>query len=364
MKNAKESGEHHGYYYNISDALLITILGTFCGLRDLKRIHQWATNTENRAFLRENFSVHYIPCYSWFTQLLGMIKPEPLRKQFAAWVQLILPDTLEGMTVSIDGKTICSTERMENFTSPLHIVSAHVSELGITFGQQAVGGKSNEIPTARELIRSLQISGCMVVADAMHCQKETAKTIIVAEADYLLSAKDNQPTLKNGIKDYVEDQALRTGMDTASKTEKNRERIEKRTAFVTQDISWLTNKKDWESIACIGAISTQFTTKNGTSNAWHYYISSRPLTALELLKYARAEWSVEAMHWLLDVNFGEDACKVRDENVQQLLNSLRKTVLNSLSVYKTEANLKTPISQLLFDNLLDRRNLLKIVRCK
>jgi len=66
----------------------------------------------------------------------------------------------------------------------------------------------------------------------------------------------------------------------------------------------------------------------------------------------------------IDVNFGEDACRVRDENVQQTLNGLRKTVNNSLNAYKANANLKTPISQLLFDNLLDRRNILKAVRSK
>ena len=139
----------------------------------------------------------------------------------------------------------------------------------------------------------LDISGCMIVADAMHCQKETAKIIVAGKAEYLLSVKDNQPTLKKDIEDYVQDDKLRATMGVATKTEKNRDRIERRTAFVTDDISWLFGKNEWADLVCIGAINTVFESKNGTSSEWHYYISNRTLTADELLFHARMEWSVE-----------------------------------------------------------------------
>jgi len=118
----------------------------------------------------------------------------------------------------------------------------------------------------------------MVVADALHCQKETAK------ADYLLNVKDNQETLKKDIEDYVQDYELRQTMDTFSTFEKNSGRIEKRTAFSTCGIDWLYGRKEWEGLVCIGAVNTRFTTKNGTTNEWHYYISSR--TAQQLLNHA------------------------------------------------------------------------------
>lgn len=75
-----------------------------------------------------------------------------------------------GTTLSFDSKTVCSTATMKAYKNPLHIVSAQIAQFGITLGQQAVDGKSNEIPTVRELIKLLEISGCMIVADAMHCQ--------------------------------------------------------------------------------------------------------------------------------------------------------------------------------------------------
>jgi predicted transposase YbfD/YdcC len=273
----------------------------------------------------------------------------------------MLPETLEGYTISFDGKTVRSTGKMAKYENPLHIVSAHIAELGITFGQETVYDKSNEIPAVRELIKMLDLKGCMVVADALNCQKDTATEIISAKADYLLNVKDNHENLKMDIEDYVQDTGLKKTMDMKTECEKNRGRIERRTAYVTDDIDWLFGKEEWLNLACIGAINTQFTTSKGTSNEWHYYISSRKLTASELLKHARLQWSVESMHWLLDVHFGEDFCRIEDKNIQQNLNMVRKIVLNSLKVYKNENNLKRPLSNIMLDCLIDPSSLLSVL---
>jgi predicted transposase YbfD/YdcC len=353
LRSVELKEDHKGYYYNVTDILLITLLGIFCGLRDLKRIHQWAESPRNAEFLSEEFGIHYIPCYSWFTVLLGMIKPESLDKEFRRWVRSILPEKLAGMTAALDGKTVCSTEKMKGKMSPLHIVSIHVSELGIVLGQAATEAKSNEIPTAQELLKTLELQGLLVVADALNCQKETAEIIVSSGGDYLLSVKGNQKSLETDIAEYVQDDDLRGAMDTAHTRDVRGDRVELRTAFTTTEVDWIPGIKSWENLTCIGAVHTEFSTQNGNSDEWHYYISSRPLTAAELLKHARAEWGIETMHWHLDVNFGEDGCKIRDDDVQKNLNVLRKIVLNCMNSYKSDNNLSTPVSELLFSNLLD-----------
>lgn len=204
----------------------------------------------------------------------------------------ILPKDLDGPTLSLDGKTIRSTGRMDSYESPLHIVSAQISELRITFAQKSVDGKSNEIPAVQELIEQMGINGCIVVADALNCQKKTAKAVIAGTADYLLCAKDNQEPLKKEIEDYVQDEALQKAMETETRTEKNRGRIEKRTAFVTSDIDWMPDKKEWKGLKSIGAVHTEFEWNDEKTSEWHYYISSRSLTTGELLHHARMEWSV------------------------------------------------------------------------
>ncbi|MDR2570945.1 MAG: ISAs1 family transposase [Oscillospiraceae bacterium] len=345
--------EHNGYFCSVKETLTIVILGSFCGLQNVKRIHQWAVNARVQEFLISSFGITAIPCYFWMLSLLKIIKPKSFNRCFINWVESLVPTGLEGYTVSFDGKTVCSTAKMEKYENPLHIVNAYIAELGITFGQQAVYEKSNEIPAVRELIGLLNLKGCMVVADALNCQKETAKAIIDAKADYLLNVKDNHSDLKEDIESYVQDDDLRKTMDTASTLEKSRDRIEKRTAFSTDDIRWLYGKNEWENLTCIGAIHTQFTTSKGTSDEWHYYISSRKLTADELLNHARLEWRVESMHWLLDVHFREDFCRVEDKSTQQNLNIIRKLVLNCIKIYKDKSGVKHPLSKIMFDCLLE-----------
>jgi predicted transposase YbfD/YdcC len=353
--------EHNGYFCSVGEALTIVILGSICGLRNTNQIHQWASSRHVSEFLSKYFQIKVIPCYYWLLCLLKLIKPESLNQCFINWAQRFMPEKAKDLTISFDGKTIRSTGKMEKYSSPLHIVSAQLAELGLTIGQQTVDGKSNEIPAMRELLDLLKINGFLVVADALHCQKETAKAIIGKKADYLLNVKDNQLTLKQDIKDFVQDDGLRKMMDTFTTCEKNSGRVERRTAYTSCDTGWLPDKEEWAGLNCIGAVNTQFTTKKGTSDEWHYFISSRKLTAEELLKRARLEWSVETMHWLLDVHFHEDFCRVEDKNVQQNLNMVRKIALNSIKDYKEKTGSKHAISKIMLGCLIDCENIVSLL---
>jgi predicted transposase YbfD/YdcC len=353
--------EHKGYFFSVGEALTVVILGSLCGLKNVSQISQWAVDERVREFLAKHFAIAKVPCYYWLLCLLKMIKPSSLNKCMVNWVQSFLPDGVRGYTLSFDGKTIRSTGKMDKYEKPMHIVSAHIAELGITLASHKVDDKTNEIPAVRELLEMLNVEGCIIVADAMHCQKETAAAIVEKKADYLLSAKDNQPNLKQDIEDYIQDRELRKTMDTAETREPNSGRIELRRAFVCNDIEWLHDKKDWKGLACIGAINRQTTYKGQTTNEWHYYISSRKLTAKELLNHVRLEWSVESMHWLLDVHFHEDFCRIEDENTQQLLNTVRKIALNCVKTYKQNTGSKLPLSKIMFGCLLNCEKLADVL---
>ena len=364
FEEVETTATHKGYIYKVGDAITIVIVGTFCGFRNVNQIHQLAAHEKTREFLREKIGIEKVPCYWWLLCLLKILDPKSMSEHFTKWVMSYLPESLKGKTVSFDGKTIRSTDSMESYDNPLHIVSAQIAELGLTLGQEAVESKSNEIPATQRLIKMLKLKDCIVVADALNCQTETAKAIVEKEADYLLSVKDNQANLKKDIEDFIQDKDLRKTMSTAETHEKSRGRIEKRTAFVTSDTDWLLGKENWSKLTSIGAINTRFTTKSGESNEWHYYISSKKLTAEELLKHARAEWSVESMHWLLDVHFDEDFCRVEDENIQQILNIIRKIVINSLRLFKTASKSKKSFSNLMIDCLLDHSFILHILKAQ
>lgn len=201
----------------------------------------------------------------------------------------------------------------------------------------------------------------MVVADALNCQKDTAKTIIEQEADYLLCVKDNHPNLKKDMEAYIQDDILRNKMKTSYTREKNYGRIETRTAYLTDDIDWIEQKDEWKNMCCIGAIHTEFQTKKGTSSEWHYYICSCMLTAEDLLHHARMEWSVESMHWLLDVHFEEDWCLIEDKTVQQHLNIFRKAAINIINLFKSRTEIKRPISNIMLDCLIEPFDILRVI---
>jgi predicted transposase YbfD/YdcC len=218
------------------------------------------------------------------------------------------------------------------YESPLHIASAFVVENGITIGQLAVDSKSNEIPAVRELIRILDVEGATIVADALNCQEATVNEILNAKADYVLSVKRNQQNLYEDIAEMIKFKQTdpceqRTApLEKAVKTEKGHGRIDKRSALVTGEVEWIKKRSKFNGIKTIGAIMTKSETR--------YYISSRVLSAAQLLDITRQEWAVESMHWQLDVIFGEDVTTLHKRNTQITMNILRKAVLNVLKVYR------------------------------
>ena len=140
--------EYDGYFYSVGQAIVIVILGLMSGLKNLRQIHDWATNDTVRTFLAKEMGITKIPCYYWLTVLVQIIEPESLNKCFEQWVRSIIP--LEDMTIAVDGKVIRSMSKKKN---PLNIISAQIAEYGLTLAQTALADKSNEIPAVQELLR-------------------------------------------------------------------------------------------------------------------------------------------------------------------------------------------------------------------
>lgn len=150
-------------------------------------------------------------------------------------------------------------------------------------------------------------------------------------------------------------------MESISKTEKNYGRIETRTAYVSSEIEWLEQRREWKNLCCIGAVHTEFETKKEKSNEWHYYISSRPMSPEQLLHHARMEWSVESMHWLLDVHFEEDWCRIESKAVQQCLNMFRKAAISLIRLFKSKIKSNKAISKIMLDCLIDSSSILRVI---
>lgn len=359
--------KYKGYWFKIYDCLVILVCGCLCGLGNLKQIHRYAKNRVTKQMLRQVFNIYKIPCYSQFTNIMNIIDTNQLEEAFRAWTQWIAYD-LQGKTISFDGKTIKTTCSIKKYEQPVHIISAHISELGITIGQLSVKSKSNEIPAVQDLIKALNLKGCIVVADALNTQKQTVSEIVEKEADYVLPVKENQGNLykeitemyKYVINDKVEQN--QKNYDYIKKVENNHGRQEIRESYVITEIDWLQEKSKWKKLNCIGLIKNTFIENKETKTQMRYYISSKKLTAEEQIYYTRNEWKVESMHWLLDVNLKEDATKLSTEEAQKNLNILRKIALNSIKTYKKNNHIKDSISGIMQDCLMDPELLIKVLR--
>lgn len=258
------------------------------------------------------------------------------------WAEEQLPENRKEVTVSLDGKTVRSTGKMDSYESPLHVVSAQLCELGITFGSKSVEVKSNEIPAVQELLRELEISGCMVVADALQCQKRRQKQLLMEKETICLAYKATRKPWRQISQTMCRTLIYEKIWTQMSKKRKTGAGLRSEQHLHTDDVGWIPDRQAWSGLCCIGAIHTEFEEKGKKTSEWHYYISSRKLTALELLHHTRMEWSVESMHWLLDVHFSEDFCRVEDKNVQQNLNILRKFALSIIKSFKTTTPSKRP----------------------
>lgn len=341
--------EYRGYWFKISDILTISMCGLLCGLKTMIEIWRWANSKPAREMFCKRFKIHKIPCYAQFANLLGIVNSEQLNEAFMKWCKCFIDDDSVGNTIAIDGKTVRSTEKMCNHKNPLHIVSAYISEMGITIGQIAVADKSNEIPATQDLIQMINVKDSIVVADALNCQKNTARLIIEGKGDYLLAVKENHPNLYKDINDMFDFRLndnceVRTNpIEKYCQSENSHGRLETRTAYVIHDVDWLEGRAEWSNLQCVCAVRRVCECGGKTSDETRYYISSKKLSAKEALRYSRNEWGVESMHWLLDVLFNEDKTRVMEFNLQKTLNILRKVILNLLRVYKTNTASKEPL---------------------
>jgi predicted transposase YbfD/YdcC len=354
MELLELGSEHNGYWYSVSDVMIILVCGMLCKLEKIVDIATWARSTPTKKFLKDYFDIEGVPSVAQFYNILGYVNAETFNESFQKWMNYVLNHTTKGKTVAIDGKTIRSTDTLTPDGSVLHIASALVSELNLVLGSIECQTKTGEINVFRELVGSLELEGAMVVADALHCKPKSAQAVVDAKADYLLVVKDNQGTLKEDIKLYIQNEEV----ESFQTIEKNGGRIETRTAYVSTNVDWLEQKDKWAKLSSVGAIHREFEKNGHKSSEWHYYISSAELTAEEMLRHARMEWAVESMHWLLDVHFREDQTGVFDMNVQKVLNTARKVTLNMLRLFK-DANCRksTPLSGIMRNNLFDFEHL-------
>lgn len=270
------------------------------------------------------------PSHDTFNRVFQALDGRVLADTLSVWTQSVR-ELLGGEVVALDGKSVRrALNRGEDFRV---IVSAWATESGLLLGQRKVRDKSNEITAVPELLRALELAGCIVTADALHCQKQIAKEILEADADYVLALKGNQGTAFAEVKSFLDDAVARSDKSLVflETVEKGHGRLEVRRYWQSQRLDWFADKTNWEGLRSVGMVECVREINGQRSVERRYYLCSLALDINRFAKAVRGHWSIEnQLHWVLDVVFGEDQARARTEQSAENLAALRRLAVNIL----------------------------------
>jgi predicted transposase YbfD/YdcC len=324
--------------HKLTDIIAIAICAAVCGADDFVEIEEFGRARED--WLRERLELpNGIPSHDTFGRVFSRLDPKEFGECFLSWTQALRQHTT-GEFVAVDGKATRGSFDEAAGKSAIHMVSAWASESRLVLGQVKVDDKSNEITAIPELLRILDISGCIVTIDAMGCQREIAARIIGQCGDYVFSLKGNQCMLHDDVKVFFED-SRSAGFKGIEHTfdesvDKGHGRTEIRRCWVSTNVGWLDERHNWPGLASIAAVECERHLRDKVSIETRYFISSLDDNAQKIQEAVRSHWGIEnQLHWVLDVVFREDHCRTRKDHAPQNLATLRHIALNLLKQDKS-----------------------------
>jgi predicted transposase YbfD/YdcC len=343
------------------DIIAIAILASICGAEHFTEMEEFGKRKE--AWLKSFLGLgHGIPTHDTFARVFAALKPSAFQERFVLWVQAVVRAT-EGEVVAIDGKTARRAHDKEAGLGALHLVSAWATRNRLVLGQIKVDDKTNEMTAVPELLRLLEVKGCIVTMDALNTQKEIANEIREQEADYVLALKKNHPKLHAEVEGIfaavLKDDNADGAIKTTESVENDHGRTETRRCWSIAAPDWITGFDQWRDLKSLVMVEARREIKEQQTTELRYYLSSLAPHAERAAQAIREHWGVEnSLHWVLDVAFNEDRSRVRIGHAPENLALVRKITHNLLQQEKT---LKRGVKTKRFVSALDDAYLLKVL---
>lgn len=315
--------------HDLVELLVVAVCGVLAGADDFVEIEAWAKEKVSwfRQYLRlENG----IPSHDTFGRVFAAMDAEAFATAFRCWVSRVAPNLGKDEVVALDGKTSRRSGKLGG--TPLHLVSAFAADAGLILGQRATAAKSNEKTAIPELLATLALEGCIVTIDAMGTQPNIAQAIVERGADYILSLKDNQPTLADSVRDFFA--AFQANPDKTPHSfdevcEKDHGRLEIRRCYAFSQLDCLHAPARWPNLQSFAVIAAERTIKGKTTLEYRCYISSLPADATRINRAVRQHWRIEnSLHWCMDVIFGDDQMRARTAHAAHNFAVMRHFALN------------------------------------
>lgn len=335
--------QNKNFRHFLVDILAISVLAVLCGADDFEEIALFGQ--QKHALLRRYLPLPYgPPSVDTISRVFQRLDVTQFNACFMAWMQDLLPAEQVGQ-ICVDGKTLRGSG-----PKPLHVVSAVATASGLSLGQVAGVGKGQELGAVPDLLALLDLRGALVSLDALSCQPTIAQQITAQGGDYLLGLKANQASLLAEVERHTlvlpESQAFTRWAYTADRTPVCYQ------VWTQADLRWVDEDGRWPALATL--VRVQTTTQvleNEPVSSQRYYLSSRVgLTPEQADSFVRGHWAIEnALHWQLDVTFGEDDHLLRQHQAAQNLTLVRKMALNLLKQDPTKRSIKNKRKRFAWD---------------
>lgn len=318
--------------HDLQEMIVMAICAVLCGADSWVDVADWCEDEEPwlRTFLK---LAHGTPSHDTFGKVFRVLDATVFERCFRQWIASVV-GAVEGV-VAFDGKTLRGSTDGPN--TALHMVSAYATALGVSLGQEGAAGKGNELAAIRALLETLVLKGCIVTMDALGCQTDVAEKIIAQGGEYVLAVKDNQKNLSEVIVEFFDTARAfdfrNVQVQQGTTVEKDHGRLETRRASRVTELSWMDKalRANWKKLGGVGLIESEHEIGGKVCRERRYFIVSAGLKSVEEFAHAvRAHWGVEALHWVLDVTFREDGCRVHKGHGARNFSVVRKFAFAAL----------------------------------
>ena len=326
------------------DIIILTVIAVIFGADSWDSIQSFGKAKQDflKKFLRLPGG---IPSHDTINRVIFLIRHDRFEQVFIEWIGSLKSKQLDNESfkevIAIDGKTLRGSKDSFHQKKPIHVINAWASSNGLALGQKTVDGKTNEIKAIPELLKLLDIEGCIITIDAIGTQREIAEQIIKNKADYILALKSNHSYLKENVETIFKVQAP---ISEHTSIEKGHGRIEIRKCQVINDLKFLDEAQlKWKNLVSIVKVMSTREVNNNKTEETRWFISSLNVSAEIMSNCIRKHWQVENyLHWTLDVTFREDYQRKRNANAAQNFAIIQKIALNLVKSDKAnKSSLKT-----------------------
>ena len=317
--------------YPLDEILFVALVAVICGSGSYYDFETFGN--EQFRWLKKFFPLkNGTPAHDTFRRVFALLDTNSLEKAYRLMIEgLKIRQTKH---VAIDGKTSRGCYKIKG-QCLLHVVSAWDTENGIALGQIATkndeGKDVGEYNTIPKVIESIDIEGALVTIDAGGCYTEIVDTVVENDGNYLITLKDNQPTLMKEAQAVFSEQESQgfDGVDCYQESDRGHGRVEERTYYAIPVPPDSASRKKWRNLETFVVGVFYRSVRGKTSKEIRYAISDLSCDQIKRMGQSfREHWSIEnRLHWVLDVSFGEDGNRTREGNGAENLGKLRRLAI-------------------------------------